>query len=382
VTLYGSPTLATTGEFEETELRLGDGRWWGWGPTHYIGDINGDGYGDVSLGDVEEPSANKPLRGRRRNRILIGSSAGLRLSNLQLLAGEGEAAGSAQCLGDTNGDGRIEFAILPYRSEGEDDLFRIYDLDDAGNARLLYERNPQPRGTFFTRWAKRAGDVNGDGFGDIMIPSDEVGRVERGRFAVALGGDPLRPEVSEPLRLRDGTILNREFRNLDPQRGSCDFNGDGYTDYISDHVADDRSGRFIVAFEGSRAGLQPGRVLSADPVNTFVTCGSDLDGDGVPELLRVTGAEILIGTVQDQSIVNRYTLSVARGLIPTAELVLPGVDLNGDGFEDIALPLYRPGQDYLHDVLIVFGSSALSAIQTRVVRPVEPGFFYDETPTG
>ena len=182
-----------------------------------VGDVNGDGYADVAvgftvyLGDPSGAFVQRP--------VVLSPPAG---------AGTTLPVGSA---GDTNGDGYADIIIQELVPTG---VGKAY-LYLGGGAPTLATRQAiiftSPGGTAdgFGSPATGAGDVNGDGYGDIAIGASLTGD-RTGRVYVYLGtaGTPVPTQQPTILNGPDGP--NGDFGAA--LAGLGDVNGDGYADII------------------------------------------------------------------------------------------------------------------------------------------------------
>jgi len=281
LTLLGSSRLSEAGEFLEQDSRLADGRWWGWGSADFIGDINGDGYGDVSLGDLSSSRTIRdgdplPREARRSNTILIGGPEGLRVSNARFHSREDENTGSAQYLGDLDQDGDGEFAILPqfvvYREPA--DLFRVLRFSTRlSRFESLYE-NRVDTFVLIPSLIRRAGDVNGDGYADIFAPVIEKSSLDTSQVALVLGGQPVSFENARLLQMADGSLLRRRSRIADTASGRCDLDGDGRSDFVTESLG--TASPTAAVFRGMETGMGPGQSISSIGGYYNVRCGGDI----------------------------------------------------------------------------------------------------------
>ncbi|MFH1786223.1 MAG: Ig-like domain-containing protein [archaeon] len=136
------------------------------------GDINNDGYDDIA---VSAPDSKKVF-------IYYGSSAGILADSYQELSGEGLFGSSVASAGDANGDGFSDLIIGdPFSNKAY-----IY----YGNATMLAQPTIlQKLSGFFGSTVFSAGDVNNDGYGDVIISAYQTEKLYV-YFGSANGIDP------------------------------------------------------------------------------------------------------------------------------------------------------------------------------------------------
>lgn len=195
------------------------------------GDINGDGYADVVVGAPASYYAGRAY-------VYLGGSDGLATSPAATLEGNGYFGMSVASAGDVNGDGYADVVVgAPFANLSEGRTFIYFGGAEGlrtGSVSVL--ENPVPFGPHdvmgtvfvwnenFGRSVASAGDVNGDGYADIVVGSSEMSR-RAYVFLGAPGGVAPHPTTSlaDPL---DEDPFGRSVA------GAGDVNGDGYADII------------------------------------------------------------------------------------------------------------------------------------------------------
>jgi len=157
-----------------------------------VGDVNGDGRGDVAVGAYGENVGANGSQGRAY--VFSGGDGSLLFTLDTPNPLYGAYFGRSVAVGEVNGDGKADVAVGALYEDvgGNDDQGRAYVFSGADGSLLLTldTPNPQPYAHFGRSVA--VGEVNGDGKGEIAVaaPSEDVGgNVEQGRAYVFSGAD-------------------------------------------------------------------------------------------------------------------------------------------------------------------------------------------------
>lgn len=253
------------------------------------GDVNGDGYDDLVIGASRH---NGPSPRSGRVYVYFGGASLDSTADL-VLTGEGADdyfGGSVSTAGDVNGDG---YADLIVGAEGNED-----GGSSAGRAYVYYGGTPMDsvpdvlltgqRGDGLGNAVASAGDVNGDGFSDVIVgawagPSGQ----QRGRANVYFGGSSMDPLADLELA---GEGPGERFGWSVASAG--DVNQDGYDDLIIGAYRNEagglNAGRAYVFLGGATPDTSPDLVLTGSPGEYFATSLSsagDLTGDGFADIL-------------------------------------------------------------------------------------------------
>ncbi|HNM68454.1 MAG TPA: FG-GAP-like repeat-containing protein [Flavobacteriales bacterium] len=338
------------------------------------GDVNGDGYSDVIIG-ASKFVYTGGFSDQGTAFIWFGSAAGLgpgiNPAFDQQLYGSGSSVGyfgwSVTCAGDINGDGYSDVAVSGYLEENgqaDEGMVRVFLGSPTGVNTVpatILESNQA--GAWMGRSISSAGDVNGDGFGDLLVG---VARYANGQsiegaawlyFGSTTGINTI-PSLTFELN-QAGATFGESLST------AGDVNGDGYSDIIVGAPLNGSSGGAAVYHGGpysmsilassQRAGGAAGALLGTSTGNA-----GDVNGDGFSDvIIGAPGADD--GQPGEGSAYVHYGSS--SGLPATPSLTLgmnvPGAafgssvasagDVNGDGYSDVIVgaPLNGTGRAYL-----------------------------------
>ncbi len=347
------------------------------------GDVSGDGYSDVLVG-AHSWSGDIDLEGRAC--LFEGSASGLPLDPSWTDEGGQNNSAYGWCVataGDINADGYSDVLVTAKEYNGDYvDQGRVYlymgNYSGLGADPVWIYDGAQTEA--WCGWsAAAAGDVNGDGFGDIIlgIPDQIVDGYEIGRVVGFYGGR------SGP-RTQAGWVT--ESNQTSAHYGgslACvgDVNGDGYSDVLVgasgfDNGQVDEGAVFL--YLGSHQGLsavfswyaegnQAGAALGVS-----IAGAGDVNGDGFPE--AIVGAPGYTNSVSDEGAAFIWFAGSPYGNPANASwsafsgqaasdfgfAVAGGGDFDGDGYADVIVgaPYYDAGQTNEGAVFVYLGSES------------------------
>lgn len=352
------------------------------------GDVNGDGFSDVVVGapkyshdEVEEGAAF----------VYYGSGSGLSQSSVTILeSGQDNANGgySVSTGGDVNRDGFSDVLVgAPFYDMGEDNEGVIFVFNGSGsgvaNVAVSFGQSNFAGGLLGFSVAC-AGDVNGDGFSDVI--------------AGALGyEDPMASNTTGAAFIYHGSAIGFSFNKklwagTDANMGfsvagAGDVNGDGYSDVVvgaNKHREDDGA---AYVFHGSAVGVNSTIVTTLTIVDSdsgmgnSVACAGDVNGDNFSDIIvgapDFTNGENKEGAAfiypGSPSGTKDVPVSIIEGNQASASMgfsVASAGDVNGDGYSDVFVGAYRYDNGNVDEgnAFVYHGSASTTSASQKIAK--------------
>ncbi|UCH85190.1 MAG: FG-GAP repeat protein, partial [Candidatus Latescibacterota bacterium] len=344
------------------------------------GDVNGDGYSDVIVG-AEGYDNGQNDEGRVF--VFHGSAGGLALNpawtaeSNQAKAYFGHTVGTA---GDVNGDGYSDVIVGAdgyTHYETEEGAAFVYHGSAAGLAPSPdWTAEGNQAGAWFGCSVGTAGDVNGDGYSDVIVGSEghDNGQTDEGRAYVYHGSAS--GLASGAAWIGEEDQAKSYYATSVATAG--DVNGDGFSDvfvgadgYTNDETEEGRA--FVYHGSASGLGANPAWTVESNKESAWLGCSGgtagDVNGDGYSDVFvgafgysngqteegrafvyhgSAQGLEVNPGWVAESNQANSWFGSSGGA----------AGDVNGDGYSDVFVGAdgYSNGQTEEGAAFVYYGS--------------------------
>jgi len=317
------------------------------------GDVNNDGFDDVVIGAAYEHGG-----ATQSGKVYVFSGqSGVLIHTLLSGGAEGWAqfGWSVDGAGDVNDDGYDDIIVGAYgEAGGAPDAGRAYLFSGQTGAilRTLVSPNPEHTGEF-GRSVSGAGDVNDDGYPDVVIGAhaEDGGALQAGRIYVISGLDgSVLHTIQSPYPQADGHF---GFSVA----GIADVNNDDHDDIIAGAVFENGgapvSGRAYV-FSGSDGTVLHTLIPLGPQQSGFfgwsVADAGDVNNDGVHDV--IVGARNETSSAQNSGRAHIYS-GMTGEIIHTLLSPCPentgyfgwsvdaAGDMNADGYDDVMIGAYN-----------------------------------------
>ncbi len=244
------------------------------------GDVNGDGFDDLIVGAYHDDN-NGTSSGSAR--VFSGVDGSV------LHTFDGDSAGDSfgyrvSGAGDVNGDGFDDLVVGAFEDDNNGTGSGSARVFSGVNGSILHTFDGDSPGDFFGWSVSGAGDVNADGFDDVVVgaPQDDNNGFSSGSARIFSGVD--------------GSILYTFAGDSEQDffggsvSGAGDVNGDGFDDLVVGAGGDDNNGqlsgsaRVFSGVDGSILYTLDGDSVD-DQLGRSVSGAGDVNGDGFDDLI-------------------------------------------------------------------------------------------------
>jgi len=304
------------------------------------GDVNGDGHSDLVVG--VKASVNGTLSGTAR--VYNGVTGAI----LYDFHGDSaiDHAYAVSGAGDVNADGYDDIVVGAYQDDNtftDSGSAKVYS---GANGAVLYTFNGAAANDFLGYSVSGAGDVNADGYDEIVVGAyqHDTGGANSGRVYVYSGVD------GSTLHTVDGSLYD-EFGRFVSDAG--DVNGDGYADFAASSVKDDTGGpdkgatKVYSGADGSLLHTFIGDGCSNQYCYPLDSAG-DVNGDGYDDLIVGSwlhdsdgfsnNGRAWVYSGLDGAVLHRFDGDKAGDYLGFS--VDGAGDVNGDGYDDLIIGAY------------------------------------------
>ena len=302
------------------------------------GDVNGDGYADVIVGAYGN-SSNKG-----KSYIYYGGAA---MNNIADVTMSGEAANdyfgfSVSGAEDVNGDGYSDVIVGAYGNSSYKGRSYIYYGGAVMNNIADVTMNGEFANNYFGFSVSKAGDVNGDGYSDVITGAYGYSS-SAGRSYIYLGSAAMDNMTDVVMT---GATANNYFAFSVAKAG--DVNGDGYSDVITGAYGNNsNTGKAYIYFGGFLMDYTEDVTLTGEGISNFfgnsVSGAEDVNGDGYSDVI-IGAKNFGLGKGKAYVYYGGASMNNISDISLTGEnagdnygyCVTGGGDVNGDGYSDIS----------------------------------------------
>lgn len=344
------------------------------------GDVNGDGYMDIIVGAVQDP-----LHEPGYVKIYLGGEDFDTTPELKMVGEDkgpiGKYSGfgvSVACAGDVNRDGYDDVIVGARYAFNYDNW-----TWNAGKAYVYFGGNPMDTTAdvilkdsdynwHYGHSVSSAGDVNADGYDDVMVGAPNDYYDGRGRAFIYFGGENMDNVFDVYI---EGTPMKAEELGRSVT-GIGDLDGDGYDDVLigAPHTGGwpHPIGRASVYFGGDPMDTTADVIFRGDSIEFLnfgrvVASAGDANGDGI-NAIAVGGVSYRVGlfnSVSGSPELKFDTLTLlGEEILPSAFglSISTAGDLNGDSFDDVIVGDYQYGEDLKGKVYLFYGGNPMDSL--------------------
>ena len=336
----------------------------GWSVS-YAGDVNGDGYADVIIGAYMSNAGGPLSTWKGQAHILFGNSTMDNTPDVTMTGLTNEdRLGIVSYAGDVNGDGYSDVIVGADRAEGggtQRGEAYIYFGGSSMNNAADVTMSGLADNDYLGYAVSYAGDVNGDGYDDVIVGAygAAIGGTLRGQAHVYFGGPDMDGTAEFTM---NGSGDSNYFGYSVSYAG--DVNGDGYADVIVGAYGAGTGGETYLYLGGpdmdNVADVTMSGAAGGDEFGYDVSYAGDVNGDGYDDVIvgaRGAGSEgeayIYFGGPNMDNTID-ITMNSSGGGGTFGRQVSYAGDINGDDYSDVIIGDYSAGAGGAY---IYFGGS-------------------------
>jgi len=331
-------------------------------------DLNGDGYSDIITTSA----------GNANGRVYIyyGSSSGVNVVSELFLSGMLQATSA----GDINNDGYDDILTAGPSLTITNDMSKTSIFVYYGSASGVVNNPVTVEDNVFGQAISSAGDVNSDGFDDVIVGGyySEHDIPDRGRgSAILYYGSNIGINSNNKT-----SLTTDDYKNGKVVLSKGDVNGDGYSDIlVGSGSGSGDSALFIYHGSASFVNL-PDSIITASMYSgvfenmfTFSLSSADINGDGNDDIIAknhiIHGNSSGISSGSAIDIVNT-TVEYDVSLFGRASSGIG--DINGDGYDDVIIgaPRYANEGGTNEGAVLIFAGTS-QGLSTKVGEIIEGG---------
>ena len=329
------------------------------------GDVNGDSFSDIIVGARSYNSSTG------RAYIYLG---GINMDNTPDVIFNGESTGNnfgvtVSTAGDVNSDGYSDVIVGAdfYSAKGRAYVFFGGIIMDSGPDVVM---TGESSNNFFGHSVSAAGDVNSDGYSDVIVGAYGYVGSGSGRAYIYFGSSSMN-------NIADFTVTGESATSVFGYSvaGAGDVNGDGFSDVlIGSHGFSGNTGKAYIYFGAFNMSASPSVIMTGEASNDFfgreVSSAGDVNADGYSDWIvgadNASKAYLYFGGPSANNAADLILYGQSAGYGFGASVSSAG-DLNRDGYSDIIIGEYRynnlTGRAYVY-----FGGASMNAIDDVVLN--------------
>jgi len=348
-------------------------------PVSSAGDFDNDGYDDVAISECDFAA------------LYFGSATGLSTAQVKFIS-----IPSCIASGDINGDGYSDVIISEYEK-----VHAFYGRELTGTLPILPDQvfTGEFESDRFGTPANPAGDVNGDGFDDIIIGAPSYNHSGTFGRSYIFNGSSSPDNIADVILPLKG-VNGLEFPWIRSVCRAGDVNGDGFSDVIVQSQSNSGVSEFGAQIYHGSSNMNNVPDLTINGLDQYGVFGvsvadaGDVNGDGF--------SDVIVGDPGDLEDINYQLFGKAfiffggPGMDNVPDITMygehwrsnfgfcvsPAGDFNGDGFDDVFVGSPFWGESGSYDVgktYVFYGGRNMDNIPDVTMTGYVPSNFFGYT---